>query len=88
VRPRQRGEELLGKLADRGEQAISGVADLPGADRILGLANEMRERVDELQRRIRGLDALEPRIAELERRVAELEGERAASPPAARPEAG
>lgn len=62
------------RLADAGEEAIGRLADAPGADRLTGVANSMRDRVDELQKRVRGIDALETRIAEVERRLAALEG--------------
>ena len=79
---RRRGQDLLNRLADRGEQAIAGISELPGAERLLTTVNDVRERVDDLSRRVRGLDVLEDRVAELERRVEELERERRLPPPA------
>jgi hypothetical protein len=64
--------DLLTMLTDRGEEAISKLADTPGADRLLGVAQTMRERLDEMQKKLRGIDALERRVAELERKVGEL----------------
>ena len=64
--------DLLAMLADRGEEAISKLADTPGADRLLGVAQSLRERLDEMQKRIRGIDALEKRVAELEQKVEAL----------------
>lgn len=68
--------DVLSRLADAGEEAIARFATTPGADRLLGPLNAMRERVDELQRRVRGID-------DLERRVAALEGRLGAQLPAA-----
>jgi uncharacterized protein involved in exopolysaccharide biosynthesis len=65
-------KDLLTMLADRGEEAIQRLSDAPGADRLLGAAQALRDRLDEMQKRLRGLDALERRVAELERRVEEL----------------
>ena len=65
-------KDLLTRLADAGEEAIGRLADAPGADRLVGAMNSLRERVDELQKRVRGIDALEARVAELERRLDEL----------------
>jgi hypothetical protein len=76
--------DLLTMLADRGEEAIQKLADTPGADRLLGVAQSMRERLDEIQKRVRGIDALEGRIAELERRVDELSAPSAKKPAAKR----
>jgi hypothetical protein len=62
-------KDLLTMLADRGEEAIQRLSDAPGADRLLGAAQALRDRLDELQKRMRGIDALERRVAELEKRV-------------------
>ena len=62
-------KDLLTMLADRGEEAIQRLADAPGADRLLSAAQALRDRMDEMQKRVRGIDALEKRVAELEKRV-------------------
>ena len=62
-------KNILTRLADAGEDAIARLSDAPGADRMLGAVNTMRDRTDELQRRLRGVDELEKRVAELERRL-------------------
>jgi uncharacterized protein involved in exopolysaccharide biosynthesis len=67
-------KDLLTRLADAGEEAIGKLGDTPGADRLLGVANTMRDRMDELQKRVRGLDELERRVTELERRLEAAEG--------------
>jgi uncharacterized membrane protein YccC len=77
--------DLLGRLADLSEEAIQRLSDVPGADRALGAINTLRDRTDELQRRVRGLEALEQRIAALERKVDKLsKGSTASTRPAAR----
>src|ERR671933_323672 len=55
--------DLLTMLADRGEEAIQRLSDAPGADRLLGAAQALRDRMDEMQKRVRGIDALEKRVA-------------------------
>jgi hypothetical protein len=67
-------KDLSSRLADAGEDAISRLHDAPGADRLIRVANSMRDRVDELQKKVRGIDDLENRIAALERKVEELSG--------------
>jgi hypothetical protein len=62
-------KDLLTMLADRGEEAIQRLADAPGADRVLGAAQALRDRLDEIQKRLRGIDVLEKRVDELEKRV-------------------
>jgi hypothetical protein len=65
-------KDLLTMLADRGEEAIQRLSDAPGADRLLGAAQALRDRMDEMQKRIRGIDALEKRVTELEKKVEAL----------------
>jgi hypothetical protein len=67
-----RRTDLLGRLADMSEEAIQRLSDAPGADKVLGAMNAMRERTDELQKRVRGLESLEERLAALERKVDKL----------------
>jgi polyhydroxyalkanoate synthesis regulator phasin len=64
---------LFARLADMGEEAIQRVGDMPGISRLTEPIVALRERVDELQRRVRGLDALQRRVDELEQRLAQLE---------------
>jgi hypothetical protein len=64
--------DLLGRLSDLSEEAIQRLGDVPGADRALGAVNALRERTDELQKRVRGLEGLEQRLADLERKVDKL----------------
>jgi DNA repair ATPase RecN len=70
----QRGQDLLSKLADRGEEVIGKIGDIPGAQKLLDQAGQLKDRADELQKRVRGLDALERRVAALERKVDKLSG--------------
>jgi len=63
---------LLGKLADFSEEAIQRLSDAPGADRLVGALNATRERVDDLQKRVRGLEQLETRLSALEGKVDKL----------------
>jgi hypothetical protein len=73
------GKDLLSRLADAGEEAIARLAKAPGGEQIVGAMNAMRERMDELQKRISGLEDTEKRLDELEKRVAALEGAKRSS---------
>jgi hypothetical protein len=77
--------DLLGRLADLSEDAFQKLAEAPGADRLLGTLNSMKDRVDELQKRVRGLEELEKRLAALERKVDKLGKAGPAPPSAAKP---
>jgi hypothetical protein len=63
---------LLGRLADLSEEAIQRLSEVPGADRAVSAVNVLRERTDELQKRVRGLEGLEQRLADLEKKVDKL----------------
>jgi polyhydroxyalkanoate synthesis regulator phasin len=67
-----RKNDLFGKLADLSEEAMQRLSDAPGGDRLVGALNATRTRVDELQKRVRGLETLEQRVAALERKVDKL----------------
>ena len=67
-----RRSDLLGKLADLSDDAMQRLSDVPGGERLVGAINATRERVDELQKRVRGMDDLEKRLAALERKVEKL----------------
>ena len=77
--------DLLGRLADLSEEAFQKLSEAPGADRLLGTLNSMKDRVDELQKRVRGLEELEKRLAALERKVDKLGKSGSAPASAARP---
>ena len=65
-------KDLVTRLADAGEEALQRLADLPGGQRAVGAFNDLRARVDELSKKVRGIDELEARITKLERELASL----------------
>jgi hypothetical protein len=73
---KRKQKDLLTRLADAGEEAFQLVASAPGADRVLGSAlgvmHNMRDQLDALSKRVRGIEDLEERVAKLERDVAKL----------------
>lgn len=79
-----RKQDLLGRLTDLSEEAIQRLADAPGADRILQALKGLGDRVDELQRRIRGFEDLEKRLSLLEKRVDTLSRSRSRTASAGR----
>jgi uncharacterized small protein (DUF1192 family) len=73
-------EDVIARLAGKGEQAINRLADLPGGTRALQMFNDLKARVDDLSKKVRGIDELEQRVARLEKELASLK--RAQKPPA------
>ena len=70
----QRGQQkdLFARFADMGEEAIQKLMSTPGTDRLLGAFGKMRDEVDTLTKRVRGMEDLEKRLNKLEREVARL----------------
>jgi hypothetical protein len=66
-------KDLFARVQVLGEEALHKLADVPGGSRLVEMANQSRVRLDEIQRRLRGLDVLERRVEELEQRLAKLE---------------
>ena len=75
-------KDLVTWLADVSEGAIQRISEAPGADRVFTAIKGLGERVDELQRRTRGLEEIEKRLATLEKRVDSLAKPKAARKPA------
>jgi hypothetical protein len=74
---KNQSKAFVSRLSDAGEEALQRIAELPGGQRALGAVNELRTRVDELGKKVRGIEELERRIARLEKQVAELKPRRA-----------
>jgi hypothetical protein len=62
-------QDLLGRFADLSEGALQRLSEAPGADRAVQAFKGLADKVDELQRRTRGFEELEKRLAKLEKRV-------------------
>lgn len=77
TRKKTADKDFVTRLADAGEDALHKLAELPGGQKALNAVNELRGRVDELAKKVRGIDALEARIANLEREVAALKKSKA-----------
>ena len=58
--------------ADAGEEALQRLTELPGGQKAVSAFNDLRNRVDELGKKVRGIDALEARVTKLEKDLAAL----------------
>lgn len=65
-------KDFLQRLADAGEEALHRLTELPGGQKALTAVNDLRVRVDDMAKKVRGIDALEARVAKLEKEVAAL----------------
>ena len=64
----------LSQLASLGEEVLEKAAQNPATSRVVSGALQLKDRVDDLTRRVRGLEAMEKRIEQLEKRLAKVEG--------------
>lgn len=69
------------RLTDAGEEALQRLSELPGGQKALTAFNDLRARVDDLGKKVRGIDALEARVVRVEKEIAAL---RKSSSPARR----
>ena len=70
----QRKPDLLSRLADRGEQVVGRITDLPGAKQLTDRVTALTKGLDDVQRRLRSLAPLERRVTQIEKRLDKLEG--------------
>jgi polyhydroxyalkanoate synthesis regulator phasin len=76
---KSQSKAFVSRLTDAGEEALQRLAELPGGQRALTAMNDLRTRVDELGKKVRGIEELERRIARLEKQVADLKPPRRSS---------
>ena len=64
----------LDRLTSLGEEVLGKASQNPTAHKVLQSAMQVKDRVDDLSKRVRGLEGMEKRLAQLEKRLAKLEG--------------
>jgi hypothetical protein len=76
-------KSTLDRLTSLGEEVIGKASQNPNLARVVGAATQLRDRVDDLSKRVRGLEGMEKRMADLDGRLKKLENaqKRAASTP-------
>lgn len=65
-------KDIVTRLADAGEGALQKLTELPGGQRAVNAVNDLRAKVDDLAKKVRGIDVLEERVKKLEKDVAAL----------------
>ena len=63
----------LSQLSSLGEEVLGKAQQNPTTARFVQSAMQLKDGVDDLTKRVRGLEAMEKRIAQLEKRLAKLE---------------
>jgi polyhydroxyalkanoate synthesis regulator phasin len=64
--------DVLTRLADAGEEVRSRLASSSGMDRVTGAVTNLKDQVDALASKVRGMEKLEKRVGDLERKVERL----------------
>ena len=64
--------DVLTRLADAGEEVLSRLASSAGMDRVTGAVTNLKDQVDALGSKVRGMEKLEKRVEDLERKVERL----------------
>ena len=59
-------KDLVSRLKDAGEDAMQKLGDVPGGKKALEALNGLRDRIDDLQKRMKRIDELEKRVEALE----------------------
>lgn len=77
-------KDILSRFQDLGAEALHKLQDVPGGAKLMDMANETKARMDDMQKKLRGLDALEKRVAKLEKQLAAQAKKPAARKPAAK----
>jgi hypothetical protein len=65
-------KDLVGRLTEAGEDTLKRISELPGGQRAISAFNDLKSQVDDLTKKVRGIDALEARVAKLEKELAAL----------------
>jgi hypothetical protein len=80
----KKDKDLLARLADAGEDAIVQLTKTAAGKALVDAANQTRSRVDELSKRVRGVEALEARVSALEKQLAAQKKKAAGRKPSTR----
>jgi len=70
----QTQKDIFSQLAERGEQLVGRITDLPAAKTLVDKTAALAKNVDSMQKQLRSLGPLEKRVKAIERRLDKLEG--------------
>ena len=63
-------KDFITQFKDLSSEALNKLTEMPGGSRLVDFANDTRTRLDEMQKKLRGLDELEKRVTKLEQQLA------------------
>ena len=81
--------DILARFTELGHDALNRLTEVPGGSKVVDMMNDTKSRLDEMQKKLRGLDALEKRVTALEKQLggATVKKPAAKKPAARRPAA-
>ncbi len=62
-------KDIFSRVQDLGAEALNRLHEIPGGQKLMEMANDSRSRLDDVQKKLRGLDELEKRVAKLEKQL-------------------
>ena len=62
--------DIVARFTGLTQDALHKLTEIPGGSRIVEMLNESKTRLDEMQKKLRGLDELEKRVTKLEQQLA------------------
>ena len=65
-------KDFVSRLTEAGEDTLKRLSELPGGQRAVSAFNDLKSQVDDLGKKVRGIDALEARVTKLEKELAAL----------------
>ena len=71
--------DIVARFSGLTQDALQKLTEVPGGTRVVDMLNESKARLDDMQKKLRGLDALEKRVAKLEKQVSALSAQKAAT---------
>ena len=71
--PTTKPTSTIDRITSLGEQALDKASQNPTAHKIIQSGMQMKARVDDLSKRVRGLEAMEKKMTQLEKRISKLE---------------
>jgi hypothetical protein len=63
-------KDILTRFQDLTAEALHRLQDVPGGSKLVEAVNDTKARLDEMQKKLRGLDELEKRVTKLEKQLA------------------
>jgi polyhydroxyalkanoate synthesis regulator phasin len=71
--PTTKSTSTMDRLTSLGEDFIGKASQNPTANKFIQQGMQLKAKVDDLSKRVRGLEAMEKKVTQLEKRVAKLE---------------